>query len=100
MNTKIFCDIADIGSIHLAFDSGLEARICVSWLHPYKEHKLIVIGDSGMLVFDDTQPWQQKLLYLNYNSTKVKCFKMDLIKICLIVNLKIIKEMLEKKVIV
>jgi len=61
-------DIADIGSIHLAFDSGLEARICVSWLHPYKEHKLIVIGDSGMLVFDDTQPWQQKLLYLNYNS--------------------------------
>src|SRR4029453_9712028 len=26
----------------------------VSWLHPYKEQKLVVVGDRKMAVFDDT----------------------------------------------
>src|SRR5262249_5900353 len=28
----------------------------VSWLHPYKEQRLVVVGDKKMLVFDDSQP--------------------------------------------
>ena len=32
-----------------------------SWLHPYKEQKLVVIGDKGMAIFDDTMDWDQKL---------------------------------------
>ncbi|RME80931.1 MAG: oxidoreductase, partial [Planctomycetota bacterium] len=31
----------------------IKAHIFVSWLHPYKEQKLVVVGSEGMLVFDD-----------------------------------------------
>ena len=37
----------------LDFDDGVKAHIFVSWLHPYKEQKLVVVGDKKMAVFDD-----------------------------------------------
>ena len=48
-------------TLRLAFASGETALIHVSWLHPYKEHRLSVIGSAGMAVFDDTLPWDRKL---------------------------------------
>ena len=54
-------NIADTAIVHMKFKSGLKSHISVSWLHPYKEQKLVVIGKSGMAVFDDTQPWDKKL---------------------------------------
>lgn len=54
--------IADVTTTHLEFASGLRAHIFVSWIHPYKEQKLVVVGDQKMAVFDDTQPWSDKLL--------------------------------------
>lgn len=54
--------IADVTTTHLEFPSGLRAHIFVSWLHPFKEQKLVVVGDKKMAVFDDTQPWDDKLL--------------------------------------
>jgi UDP-2-acetamido-3-amino-2,3-dideoxy-glucuronate N-acetyltransferase len=54
--------IADVTTTHLEFASGLGAHIFVSWLHPFKEQKLVVVGDRKMAVFDDTQPWPDKLL--------------------------------------
>ncbi len=54
--------IADVTTTHLEFSSGLRAHIFVSWLHPYKEQKLVVVGDKKMAVFDDTKPWSEKLL--------------------------------------
>ncbi len=54
-------DIADSAILHLEFSSGLKAHVSVSWLHPCKEQKLVVIGESGMIIFDDTQPWSQKV---------------------------------------
>jgi UDP-2-acetamido-3-amino-2,3-dideoxy-glucuronate N-acetyltransferase len=54
--------IADVTTTHLEFSSGLRAHIFVSWLHPFKEQKLVVVGDHKMAVFDDTQPWEDKLL--------------------------------------
>lgn len=54
--------IADVTTTHLEFPSGLQAHIFVSWLHPFKDQKLVVVGDRKMAVFDDTQPWQDKLL--------------------------------------
>jgi len=54
--------IADVTTTHLAFSSGLRAQIFVSWLHPFKEQKLVVVGDRKMAVFDDTRPWGEKLL--------------------------------------
>jgi predicted dehydrogenase len=54
-------DIADIAIIHLKFKSGIKAHISVSWLHPGKEQKIVVIGSDASLIFDDTLPWSQKL---------------------------------------
>ena len=54
-------DIADAAIVHMEFNSGLKAHISVSWLHPYKEQKLVVVGKKAMAVFDDTKPWGEKL---------------------------------------
>ena len=54
--------IADVTTTHLSFASGLKAHIFVSWLHPFKEQKLVVVGDRKMAVFDDTRPWGEKLM--------------------------------------
>lgn len=54
--------IADVTTTHLDFASGLKAHIFVSWLHPFKEQKLVVVGERKMAVFDDTLPWPDKLL--------------------------------------
>jgi len=54
-------DIADTAIVHMEFNSGLKAHISVSWLHPYKEQKLVVVGKKAMAVFDDTKPWGEKL---------------------------------------
>jgi UDP-2-acetamido-3-amino-2,3-dideoxy-glucuronate N-acetyltransferase len=65
-------NIADTASVHLSFPSGLNAQLLVSWLHPYKEHKLIVVGDRGMVVFDDAHPWSRKLMLYAHN---IECRK-------------------------
>jgi UDP-2-acetamido-3-amino-2,3-dideoxy-glucuronate N-acetyltransferase len=46
--------IADVTVTTLVFESGQRGHIFVSWLHPYKEQKLVIIGDQKMAVFDDT----------------------------------------------
>lgn len=53
--------IADVTTTHLRFGNGVNAHVFVSWLHPSKEQKLIVIGDNCMAIFDDGKPWSQKL---------------------------------------
>jgi len=37
----------------LEFKNGVRGHIFVSWLHPYKEQKLVVVGSDKMAVFDD-----------------------------------------------
>jgi predicted dehydrogenase/acetyltransferase-like isoleucine patch superfamily enzyme len=58
--------IADVTTTHFEFPSGLKAHIFVSWLHPFKEQKLVVVGDRKMAVFDDTKPWDEKLLLYSH----------------------------------
>ncbi len=53
--------IADTTMTLLNFPSGIKAHIFVSWLHPFKEQKLIIVGDKQMAVFDDTLAWDEKL---------------------------------------
>ena len=53
--------IADVTNTYLTFPSGVNAHIFVSWLHPFKEQKLIVVGSEGMAVFDDMKDWGEKL---------------------------------------
>ena len=45
--------IPDTTLTTLDFPSGVKAHIFVSWLHPFKEQKLVVVGDKKMAVFDD-----------------------------------------------
>ena len=52
---------ADTTVTQLRFPSGVRAHVFVSWLHPFKEQKLVVVGDRQMAVFDDTAPWPEKL---------------------------------------
>ena len=54
--------IADVTTTHLNFPGGQHAHVFVSWLHPFKEQKLVVVGDRSMAVFDDREPWDRKLL--------------------------------------
>ncbi|GIW56102.1 MAG: oxidoreductase [Nitrospiraceae bacterium] len=54
-------NIADVTTTHLWFPSGVNAHIFVSWLHPFKEQKLVVVGSEAMAVFDDGEPWESKL---------------------------------------
>ena len=46
-------EIADVTMTCLAFPGKPRAHIFVSWLHPFKEQKLVVVGSRKMAVFDD-----------------------------------------------
>lgn len=55
--------IPDVTVTLLEFRSGVRGHIFVSWLHPYKEQKLVVVGEQGMAVFNDREP-ERKLVLL------------------------------------
>jgi UDP-2-acetamido-3-amino-2,3-dideoxy-glucuronate N-acetyltransferase len=55
--------ISDVTLTILSFESGVKAHIFVSWLHPFKEQKLVVVGNRKMAVFDDTQAETKLVLY-------------------------------------
>src|SRR5690606_38122061 len=45
--------VFDTTLVDLEFPGGVKAHIFVSWLHPFKEQKMVVVGSRGMAVFDD-----------------------------------------------
>jgi UDP-2-acetamido-3-amino-2,3-dideoxy-glucuronate N-acetyltransferase len=55
--------ISDVTLTILNFKSGVKAHIFVSWLHPFKEQKLVIVGDRKMAVFDDTNPENKLIVY-------------------------------------
>jgi predicted dehydrogenase len=48
-------DVADVTLTHFTFAGGVAAHIFVSWLNPFKEQRLVVIGSRAMAVFDDVK---------------------------------------------
>lgn len=56
-------NIADVTVSNLLFDYGTRAHIFVSWLHPYKEQRLVVIGSKQMAVFEDSRAENKLLLF-------------------------------------
>jgi predicted dehydrogenase len=54
-------NIADVTITHLLFDNGVRAHIYVSWLHPFKEQRLVIVGSKKMASFDDVT--KQLVLY-------------------------------------
>ena len=55
--------LADVTVSTLRFRSGLRAHIFVSWLNPFKEQRLGVVGENRMAVFDDVAPADKLVLY-------------------------------------
>lgn len=54
--------IADVASVEMHFPSGGSAHVLTSWMHPFKEQRLVVIGETGAAVFEDDKPeWERKL---------------------------------------
>lgn len=59
--------VADTTLTAMRFAGGIRAHVFVSWLNPFKEQKLTVVGSGGIAVFDDTRPWNEKLvIYRKY----------------------------------
>jgi predicted dehydrogenase len=54
-------NVFDATVTQLLFDNGARAHIHVSWLHPFKEQRLVVVGSKRMAVLDDVT--KELLLY-------------------------------------
>ena len=67
--------IADTAVVNLEFPGGVKAHIFNSWVHPFKEHRLVVVGDKGMLVFDDGHPWESKLIAYHHKIEQLEVSK-------------------------
>ena len=57
-------NIYDITMAQLEYPNNVHAHIFVSWLHPFKEQRLVVIGSGGMLSFDDSS-LEKNVIYYN-----------------------------------
>ena len=66
--------IKDTSITTLKFKNKVKAHIFVSWLHPYKDQRLVVIGEKGMLVFADVLLGHNKLLFYNHKVSWDKNF--------------------------
>jgi UDP-2-acetamido-3-amino-2,3-dideoxy-glucuronate N-acetyltransferase len=56
-------NIEDTTLTYLKYKNNIHAHIFVSWLHPFKEQRLVVIGDKGMIVFEDSLKEEKLKLY-------------------------------------
>jgi len=61
--------IPDSTLTQLEYESGVRGHVFVSWLHPFKEHRLVVIGSEAMISFEDS---------LNEKPLKLYSKKIDL----------------------
>ncbi len=55
--------IEDTTFTYLVYPNNVHAHIFVSWLHPFKEQRLVVIGDKGMFVFEDSLKTEKLKFY-------------------------------------
>ncbi len=54
-------DICDYALAYLEYPNNVKAHIQVSWLHPFKEQRVVVVGSKGMIWFDDAGDKQVRL---------------------------------------
>lgn len=47
-------EIEDTTVTYLSYPGNIHAHIFVSWLHPFKEQRMVIVGDEGMFVFEDS----------------------------------------------
>lgn len=56
--------IYDMTMAQFSYQDNVHAHIFVSWLHPFKEQRLVVVGSEGMISFDDSSI-EKHILYYN-----------------------------------
>lgn len=56
-------DVPDVAFMNLRFGSGVICSVAVSWLAPRKVRSLVVVGENGMIVYDDMQPEEPVKVY-------------------------------------
>ncbi|MGE3397542.1 MAG: Gfo/Idh/MocA family protein [Sphingomonas sp.] len=63
--------IPDQYVVQMRFPTGLTAQVNLSWLSPFKEHKLTALGTKGALVFEDTaaERTRKLVIYRDYVDT-------------------------------
>jgi predicted dehydrogenase len=49
-------EIPEVAFTTITFEGGVQAHIEESWLSPVRERELVVVGEKGMLVFDELSP--------------------------------------------
>ena len=54
-------DVCDYVLAYLEYPNNVKAHIQVSWLHPFKEQRVVVVGSKGMIWFDDAGDKQVRL---------------------------------------
>lgn len=64
--------IADVVTMQGHFANGASGHVQVSWMNPFKEQKLVVIGSKAMAVFEDSQAdWAKKLAVYDHVITRL-----------------------------
>jgi predicted dehydrogenase len=56
-------DLYDTTMTTLTYENNIQGHIYVSWLHPFKEHRLVVVGDKGMIRFEDSSENKPLMIY-------------------------------------
>ena len=47
----------------LEYPNNIKGHIYVSWLHPFKEHRFVIVGSKGMLSYEDSSDDKNLLFY-------------------------------------
>ncbi len=56
-------NIHDVVMTSLKYKNGIKGHIFSSWVHPFKEHRLIVIGTKGAICFEDSSKEKEIIFY-------------------------------------
>ena len=75
-------NIHDTTITYLKYPNGIEGHIYVSWLHPFKEHRLVIIGTKGSIHFEDSLTNKPLLLYkknmkTSFDKDNINCDKVE-----------------------
>lgn len=55
--------IPDSTLTYIEYENGVNGHIFVSWLHPFKEHRIVIIGSERMITFEDSVEGKPLKLY-------------------------------------
>jgi predicted dehydrogenase len=56
-------DVYDSTLAQITYPDNIHGHIFTSWLHPFKEHRMVVIGSRGMISFEDSSPEKEIKFY-------------------------------------